>query len=207
MDIDLIVVGRLEVNCYLVSSGSGSEALIVDPGDEFERIQEAIESRGSEPRYVVFTHAHYDHVCAVGELKSAYNVTLLMHEDEDLTYRQTTETCVSWGFDRKDFPPADRLVRDGDSLELGATSFRVIHTPGHTPGGICLYGAGILFSGDTLFPGSVGRTDLPGGDSRRLRESLLKILTLPAETLIRSGHGPGTTLGREKETNPFLRDL
>lgn len=207
MDIDLVVVGRLEVNCYLVSSGEGSDALIIDPGDEFEKIQDAINERGVLPRYVVFTHAHYDHVCAAGDLKSSYNVTLLMHEDEARTYRETIELCMTWGFDREDFPPPDRLLREGDLLDLGQTAFRIIHTPGHTPGGICLYGAGILFTGDTLFPGSVGRTDLPGGDSGRLRESLRKLLILPPETLLKTGHGDETTLAREKGTNPFLRDL
>lgn len=207
MRVDVIVVGQLDVNCYIVTDTTDQESLIIDPGDEYERIQDTIQSRGTVPKYIVFTHAHYDHVCAVGDLKGAYNTSLVMHEDEGRTYRATTERCVSWGLDKEDFPLADRLVRDGDSLRLRGTTFHIMHTPGHSPGSICLYGDGTLFTGDTLFAGSVGRTDLPGGNSGHLRESLRKILALPDETVIRSGHGPETTLKREKETNPFLSDL
>ena len=207
MDVDVIVVGQLAVNCYIVTEGADSEALIIDPGDEHENIRERIESRGAFPKYIVFTHAHYDHVCAAGDIKGEYGASIVMHQDEGGTYQSTTELCVSWGFDNEDFPPADLLVKDGDNLQLGGMTFRIMHTPGHSPGSICLYGAGTLFTGDTLFADSVGRTDLPGSNAGHLRESLSKILTLPDETVIRSGHGPETTLKQGKENNPFLRGI
>jgi hydroxyacylglutathione hydrolase len=206
MDIDVIVVGRLEVNCYIVTEDTGPDALIIDPGDEYEKIREVIETRKAVPKYILFTHAHYDHVCAAGDIKAEFNkASLVMHQDEGGTYQATTDLCVSWGFDKEDFPPADLLVKDGDTIELGSASFQVIHTPGHSPGGICLYGDGTLFTGDTLFADSVGRTDLPGASSEQQRKSLRKIIALPDDTVIRSGHGPEITLGRAKETNPFLR--
>ncbi len=207
MDVDVIVVGQLAVNCYIVTEGAGSEALIIDPGDEYDNIRERIESRDAVPKYILFTHAHYDHVCAAGDIKGEYGAYIVMHQDEGRTYQSTTERCVSWGFDKEDFPPADLLVIDGDGLQLGGTTFQIMHTPGHSPGSICLYGAGTLFTGDTLFADSVGRTDLPGSNAGHQRESLRKIITLPDETVIRSGHGPETTLKREKETNPFLRGI
>jgi len=205
MTVDLVVVGQLEVNCHIVAERSGGEALVIDPGDEFEKIRDAIESLSVVPRHIVFTHAHYDHVCAAAELKEAYGASLIMHEEEERVYRATAEMCMAWGYEEEDFPPADQLVKEGDSIQLGGLRFAVMHTPGHTPGGICLYGGGTLFTGDTLFSGSVGRTDLPGGDTGRLQESLRRILALPDETVVRCGHGPETTLGRERSTNPFLR--
>jgi len=207
MNVNVIIVGQLEVNCYVITQDNSSDAVIIDPGDEYERIHEVIESRSAMPKYIVFTHAHYDHVCAIGDLKSEYNPILVMHEHEGKTYQSTTELCLSWGFDKEDFPLPDLLVKDGDSLELGAISFKIIHTPGHTPGSMCLFGAGTLFTGDTLFADSVGRTDLPGGSTAKLRESLRKIATYPDGTVIRSGHGGEVTLKRCKEINLFLREL
>lgn len=207
MNVEVIVVGQLEVNCYIVTEDDGLEAMIIDPGDEYERVRVVIESRGVVPKYIVFTHAHYDHVCAAGDLRSEFKCAMVMHEYERETYRSTTDLCMSWGFDREDFPSPDLLVKDGDTLQIGSTAFRIIHTPGHTKGSICLYGAGTLFTGDTLFSDSVGRTDLPGGSMSLLRESLRKILTFPDETLIRSGHGGETTLMRCRMINPFLREL
>lgn len=208
MNTDVVIVGRLEVNCYIVIDGIGSDALIIDPGDEYEKIREIIETRGAVPKYILVTHAHYDHVCAVGDIKAEFNkVSLVMHRDEEKTYQATTDLCVSWGFDKEDFPPADVLVKEGDTLELGSTTFQIMHTPGHSPGCICLYGGGTLFTGDTLFADSVGRTDLPGSSSEQQRQSLRKIITLPEDTVIRSGHGPETTLGQAKEINPFLKGI
>jgi len=207
MKIDVIVVGQLEVNCYIVTDDNGPEAIIIDPGDEFERINEVIRSHSFVPKYIVFTHAHYDHVCAVGDLKAEYHPLIVMHEDETKTYRSTIDLCMSWGFDREDFPDPDMLVRDRDTVELGSLSFKVIHTPGHTVGGICLYGAGTLFSGDTLFSDSVGRTDLQGGSSAQLRDSLRKLISLRDDTIIRSGHGEEISLMKAKEINPFLKEL
>jgi hydroxyacylglutathione hydrolase len=204
MRIEKIVVGQLEVNCYIVAGESSPGAIVIDPGDEFERIADLLDGKGLRPEYIVFTHAHYDHVCAAGELKARFGAHIVMHEDERDSYRMTKELCMSWGFGEEDFPPADVVVKDGREIVLGDLVFRVIHTPGHTPGGICLYGGKALFTGDTLFMGSVGRTDLPGGSTDMLMASLKKISSLPPETRVLSGHGGETTIAEELKNNPFL---
>ncbi|MEJ2685145.1 MAG: MBL fold metallo-hydrolase [Candidatus Sulfobium sp.] len=203
MRVDKVVVGQLDVNCFIVSDGS-SEAMVIDPGDEADRISWMIEQLALKPRYILFTHAHYDHVCAGGDLKNRYGASIIMHEDEGSTYLATKELCTSWGYGPEDFPTPDILVKDGDSLTVGSIVLKVLHTPGHTPGGICLCGNKTVFTGDTLFRGAVGRTDLPGGDMEMLSRSLRKILTLPSDTRVLCGHGEETTLFFEREHNPFL---
>jgi glyoxylase-like metal-dependent hydrolase (beta-lactamase superfamily II) len=204
MNIQKIVVGQIDVNCYVVSDDSKSEAMIIDPGDEFERIGDLIDSMDLIPKYIVFTHAHYDHVCAVKELKDKYNALIVMHEDEQTVYHKTKHLCISWGYEPEDFPPPDLLVRENDTIQLGRIAFKVIHTPGHTPGSMCLHCENILFTGDTLFQGSVGRTDLPGSNTKQLRSSLKKIASLPLDTKVNCGHGKETTIGEEIKHNPFL---
>jgi hydroxyacylglutathione hydrolase len=203
MRVNRIVVGQLDVNCFIVSEDS-PEALVIDPGDEADRIFGVIEELALKPRYVLFTHAHYDHVCACGELKDRYGASIVMHEHERSTYMATKDLCISWGYAPEDFPAPDILVQDQDSISVGGIVFKVLHTPGHTPGGICLYGNKTLFTGDTLFRGAIGRTDLPGGDIEMLGSSLQKILTLPPDTRVMCGHGEETTLVFEREHNPFL---
>ncbi len=127
-----------------------------------------------------------------------------MHEADRETYRRTKILCVSWGFEEEDFPAPDILVKDGDKLNLGGTAFEVMHTPGHTPGSACLYTEGSLFTGDTLFRGSVGRTDLQGGDAAKLVESLRRLISLPPDTRVYCGHGEATTIREELGENPFL---
>ncbi len=204
MRIEKIVVGQLDVNCYIVAAESLPDAAIIDPGDEFEMIAGLLDGKGLRPVYIVFTHAHYDHVCAAGELKAKYGSNIVMHEDEGDTYRMTKELCMSWGFGEEDFPPAEVVVKEGGEIVLGDILFRVIHTPGHTPGGLCLYGEGVIFTGDTLFKGSVGRTDLRGGHAGLLASSLRKIASLPPETRVLSGHGDETTIAEELKNNTFL---
>jgi hydroxyacylglutathione hydrolase len=204
MRIEKIVVGQLGVNCYIIIDEFTTDAIVVDPGDEFERIAEVIDEKQVTPRYILFTHAHYDHVCAAGELKARYQASLVMHEDEKATYEFTKKLCLSWGYDPKDFPRPDRTVRDKDKITTGKVFFEVIHSPGHTPGSLCIYGEKTLFTGDTLFKGSVGRTDLPGGDTEKLLSSLNKIVLLPPETRIFCGHGDETTLAWESKKNLFL---
>jgi glyoxylase-like metal-dependent hydrolase (beta-lactamase superfamily II) len=204
MTIDKIVVGQLDVNCYVIHEENSSEAVVIDPGDEFDRIAGLLDRKGLTPKYLLLTHAHYDHVCAVGELKEKYGAAIVMHEDEMETYRMTKNLCISWGFAADDFPHPDMLVKDGDKIFLGNNALEVLHTPGHTPGSICLYQEGTLFTGDTLFRGSVGRTDLPGGNTARLLNSMKRLVTLPADTRVFCGHGDETTMGEELLKNPFL---
>jgi glyoxylase-like metal-dependent hydrolase (beta-lactamase superfamily II) len=202
--VNKIVVGQLDVNCYIVSDGRQSEAMIIDPGDEAERISDVIDAEKLVPKYIVFTHSHYDHVCAVKELKDKYGSSLVMHESEVEVYENTKKMCMAWGYDSEDFPPPDVLVIDGYEIKVGEMGFKVVHTPGHTPGGICLFGDGIIFTGDTLFSGAAGRTDLPGGDIVKLFNSLKKIASLPSDTKVLCGHGDETTIGYEIENNPFI---
>lgn len=207
MNIQKIAVGQLEVNCYILSDPASREAVIVDPGDEEERIRELIDSHNLKPLFILFTHAHYDHVCAVRELKDTYHAAVIMHRDERDVYASTQQLCISWGYDREDFPPADILVSEGDTISVGEIILHVIHTPGHTPGSICLSGAGMLLTGDTLFAGSVGRTDLPGGNSNLLMASLKKLASLPPATRVLCGHGDETTIEHELQHNRYLRAL
>lgn len=206
MQVNKLVVGQLDVNCYSVSDDS-AEAMIIDPGDEAERIFLMIDKLGLMPRYILLTHAHYDHACAAGDLKDKYGASIVMHEEEGATYLATKDLCISWGYGPEDFPPPDISVADGDSLRVGNIAFKVLHTPGHSPGGICLYGEGTLFTGDTLFREAVGRTDLPGGDMGKLRGSLQRILSLPSDTRVMPGHGDETTIDFERRHNPFLSGL
>jgi len=204
MLVNTVVVGQLEVNCYIVSDGHNPEAVIIDPGDDHERIVEVIEKKGLKPRYVVLTHAHYDHICAAGDLVRRYKVPLVMHVDDRETYEVNKGRCISWGLSPDDFPRDFQTVKEGEKISVGGLSLEVIHTPGHTPGCICLYGGNTLFTGDTLFKGSVGRTDLPGGNTQQLMASLKKLIALPPDTRVLCGHGEGTTIGSEMKSNPYL---
>jgi hydroxyacylglutathione hydrolase len=207
MNIRKIVVGQLDVNCYIISDDSGPDALIIDPGDESERIIDLIDSSELKPKYILFTHAHYDHVCAVRELHDRYKACIVMHEQEKETYRMTAQRCMSWGYEAEDFPDAGLIVKDGDIISVGAMPLTVIHTPGHTPGSICVYGGSALFTGDTLFKGSAGRTDLPGGDSGLLSRSLRRLMLFPPETAVMCGHEDETSIGYEMKNNPFLNQI
>ncbi len=206
MIIRNITTGQLEVNCYIVTDNASADTLIIDPGDEPERIIASIEKYKLHVIYIVLTHAHFDHVCAIKELKDAYQALLIMHSDEQDIYKKTKMQCLSWGYEQNDFPSPDRTVGEGDTITIGTTFFRVMHTPGHSPGSICLHCGGTLFTGDTLFAGSVGRTDLYGGDGKKLISSLKRIMSLPADTKIFCGHGKETTVANEIRHNPFIEE-
>ncbi len=204
MQIETVPVGQLDTNCYLVFDEESREAMVIDPGDEPDRIRAIIDARKLQPIYIVFTHAHYDHVCAVRELKDRYQAKIVMHEAEARTYDETKKRCMAWGYEATDFPRPDLIVKEDDSLQVGKACFRIIHTPGHTPGGICIYGEDLLFAGDTLFRGSVGRTDLPGGSTSDLLRSLVKLARLEPSTRVFCGHDEETTIGAEIRSNPFM---
>ncbi len=205
MQVETIVVGQLDTNCFVSFDHETREAIIIDPGDEPDKIIEYVKISELRPTHIIFTHAHYDHVCAVKELKDTYRAKVVMHESEAQTYGGTIKRCVSWGYAKDAFPSPDIMAKEGDKVLVGKACFRVIHTPGHTPGGICLYGENLLFSGDTLFRGSVGRTDLPGGSMEDLRHSLKKLILLDPLTRVLCGHEEETTIGREIRSNPFLQ--
>jgi len=207
MIIEKVVVGPLEENSYIVADEVSKEAVVIDPGDEPDRIMELIDSNGFNVLAVICTHGHFDHVGAIGDIKKATGARVMIHKDDTETYGMAKEQAVLWGFNVDDLPEPDGFLNDGDEIKAGGMVFRVMHSPGHSPGGICLYGEGVLFSGDTMFQGSIGRTDFPGGSIDKLKESFKRLIELPDDTRVFSGHGPETTIGREKRENFFMSEL
>jgi len=194
-------------NCYLVASEQTRDGMVVDPGGEATRILSNIHELGLKIGLVVATHTHPDHIGAIRQLVESTGASFAVHATEAGTI-QLHEYSQFAAFDPTIKQPSspDRLLKDGDSLLVGDLTFRVLHTPGHSAGGICLVGYGIVFSGDTLFDMGIGRTDGPGGDYNLLISNIRhKLLVLPDQTLVLPGHGPKTTIGRERRNNPFLR--
>ncbi|MCD5390691.1 MBL fold metallo-hydrolase [candidate division NPL-UPA2 bacterium] len=206
MFIKSMVVGPLEANCYLVTDEETKEAIIIDPGAEGEKIRRLIEKGGLVPAYIVNTHGHIDHIGANGYLKEKLkDIKISIHPADAQMLINPLQNLASFAGEVNHSPQADLMLEDGYEINLGKLSLKVIHTPGHTPGGICLAIEGKVFTGDTLFAGSVGRTDLPGGSMDSLCRSIReKLLTLPDETIVYPGHGPLSTIGRERENNPFV---
>lgn len=201
MILKTVVVGELETNCYIMGSKETKEAVIIDPGDDYEKIINVLKGHNLRARYIINTHGHIDHIGADYQ----FNIPILIHTD-DSHFLTSPEDDVFIFFGRR-FPPTkpSRLLKDGDKIIVGEMDITVVHTPGHTPGGICLKYDNVLFTGDTLFAGGIGRTDLPGGSSEKLLKSINeKIMALDEDITIYPGHGPASTIGDEKHTNPFL---
>jgi len=207
MILERIVVGPLEENTYIIGDEVTNQAIVVDPGDESDRIIEIIKERGLQVHTIICTHTHFDHVGAVGDIKKATGARILIHKEDQQVYETAKDHAAFWGYDFDDIPQPDGFIDEGDDIQVGDIKFRVMHTPGHSPGGICLYGGGVLITGDTLFKGSVGRTDFPGGSMEELKKSFRRLLGLPEGTKIFSGHGPETTVGMEKRTNYFVNEF
>ena len=205
MILKKLVVGPLASNCYIVGSESTKEGMIIDPADEAEEILQSIKELGLKISLIVLTHGHPDHVGALKEIKEATGAEVAIHADDAESLQQQSLGFL-FGLSYPAPPPPDRLLKDEDSIDIGDLHFGVLHTPGHTPGGICLLGHGVLFSGDTLFNYGIGRYDLPGGDYNQLMDSLrTKLMGLPDDTIVYPGHGPDTTIGAERRGNPFLQ--
>ncbi len=206
MKIVMLSVGSLEANCYLVASEQGNVA-VIDPGAEAGRILEYLKTNQLTAKKILLTHGHFDHIGGVKELMEATEAKLVIHE-ADVAMLSDGRKNLSAAFG-KPYPPmtAERLVQDGDIVTLDELSFTVLHTPGHTPGSVCYLMGETLFSGDTLFRDSIGRIDFPGGDMREMSASLQRLQELPENTAVLSGHGAQTTMGREKQYNPYLRIL
>jgi len=202
--IHTIVVGKLQTNCYIIKSGT--EAVVVDPGDEPERILRFIKDINSTPTRIVATHTHFDHVLGVDGVRKATKIPFLIHQD-DLPLLQSMQLRVRqfMGFDVPPPPKVDGYLKNGDSLKVGDETIRILHTPGHSPGSISLSGDGYVLTGDAIFNQSIGRTDLPGGDLETLVHSIRdRLFKLDDETVVYPGHGPETTIGDEKLANPFV---
>ncbi len=207
MTVERIVVGMLETNCYVLFDEKTKKGIVIDPGGDFPKIKKKIEELGIVIDKVILTHAHIDHMAALDELKIYTKAEILIHSLDEKMLSQpdgNLSFLVGQGFQ---FPPVDGNLKENDRVTCGELELRVIHTPGHTPGGICLLGRRMLFTGDTLFHDSIGRTDLPGSSLEDMKASLGKLTSIRENVTIYPGHGPVTTLKREKENNPFLLEL
>ena len=211
MLVEQKLVGPMAVFSYIVGCEKEKEGLIIDPAGSEKKILSKAESMGLSIKYVVNTHGHADHTCGNRAILSKTGAELVVHQEDANEILKGLNKAFSMVMGKRPSPKAHILVRDGDFLKIGQTGLKVIHTPGHTPGSICLYGDGNLFTGDTLFVGAVGRTDLKGGSLDTLLASLRKLISLPPETRVWPGHNygdaPVSTLAREMETNPYITDF
>jgi hydroxyacylglutathione hydrolase len=205
MEQEIVIVGALETNCCLVYCAETLECAIVDPGAEPEKIFAAIAGLELKPVLILNTHGHVDHVGANKDMKDHFGIPLLIHAKDNPFLQDMMDSELSLLLGALPSPAPDRFLRDGETISIGRITLKVIHLPGHSPGSVGFYGEGKLFSGDTLFNGGVGRTDLVGGSRRDLENSIrMKIYRLPPDTLVIPGHGPRTTVGQEIESNPAL---
>ncbi|HEY50213.1 MAG TPA: MBL fold metallo-hydrolase [Dehalococcoidia bacterium] len=208
MIVKMLAVGAFAANCYIVGSSATNEGMIIDPGAEADAILGTVQQTGLSVSMIVITHAHIDHVGALREVQEKTHAQFAIHESEKgLLLSAPMRMLTSLGISPVKSPPRpDRLLKDGECIEVGDLQFEVLHTPGHSSGGICLSGHGVVFSGDTLFNLGIGRTDFPGCSHERLIKSIReKLMVLPDETIVYPGHGPTTTIGDERRANPFLQ--
>jgi glyoxylase-like metal-dependent hydrolase (beta-lactamase superfamily II) len=207
---EILPVGLLQCNCSIFGDETTHEAIVIDPGAEIDRITAVLDKHQLSVKAIVITHGHIDHVAGAQKLRRLTGAPVYLNE-RDREQLAALDAQADWlGIDPPEAPEVDVPAIDGTALKLGASEFQIIETPGHTRGSICLFvpQQGKLVAGDTLFRNSIGRTDLPGGDSRSILESIkTRLLDLPEETIVIPGHGATTTIGTEKERNPFLRGL
>jgi len=197
--------GQFIENCYLIVDEATRRCAVVDPGEEAGRISHKIAAAGVEPVAIWLTHAHIDHVLGVPRIKNETGAPVFLHEADLPLYRGVPDQAAWFGLHAAPLPEPDRSFAHGDLVSVGTLEFRVAHAPGHSPGHVVLVGHGAVFGGDVLFQGSIGRTDLPGGDFDTLIASIEReLLTLSDPTVVYPGHGPETTVGQERRTNPFL---
>ena len=197
-------LGDFGSNCYLVGDEDTKEGMIIDPGDDGSSIMKQVKALGLSIKIIVLTHSHIDHVGGLADVKKATGAVIAIHENE-APFLLKQPRLMEFMPPTPPSPPADRLLKDGDMIKVGKLKFKVLHTPGHTSGGICLLGDGIVFTGDTLFNYSIGRADFPGSDYDQEMQSIRsKLMTLPDETKVYPGHGPATTIGTERKGNPFI---
>lgn len=207
MLLKCLVVGPIAANCYIIGDELTREGAIIDPGDEAEKIAAQVRNMGLDIKFIIGTHGHFDHTAAVASLKNIMACDFLLHIKDIPFVQHAQETARQWGIAIDQVPEPDKFVDDGDVLKLGSRELKIIHTPGHSPGGISIYipGDNLVFTGDTLFQGSIGRTDFQFGSMDDLVRSIReKLYTLPDKTVAYTGHGDPTTIGDEKKYNFFV---
>jgi len=208
MLFETVVVGQLGVNCFILGDPEAKVGVVVDPGAEADKILAAIKPLGITVTHIINTHGHFDHVGGNSALVAATGAKLLIHKEDEPYFKRAGQSAAMYGIVAEDSPAPSGFLEDGMTIRFGAYEIKVIHTPGHTKGGCCLYLAkeGKLLSGDTLFADGVGRTDLSGGSFAQLESSIkTRLYTLPADAIVYPGHGPSTTIGHEKQHNPYVR--
>jgi glyoxylase-like metal-dependent hydrolase (beta-lactamase superfamily II) len=192
-------------NCFILGCEETLEAVVIDPGDEADRILMALADSKLTLKYIINTHGHFDHVGANKPLSDATGAPIMINEQDAPMLNQIAASAANWGLAGDNSPPPEKMLEDGDTITFGEITLTVIHTPGHTPGGISLKTDEYVFVGDTLFQGSIGRTDFPGGSFETLRDSIQKkLFALKDEVQVYTGHGPQTTIGQERINNPFV---
>lgn len=209
MIVKMFPIGNLGTNCYLIGCEEKREAAVIDPGfdgiDEAEKIMKVVEKGKLHIKYIILTHGHSDHICGVRILKEMTNALILIHEYDAPMLTSTEKNFSGLYGERTTSPPADKMLHEGDVINVGNVSLKVIHTPGHSKGGISLLCDDIVFTGDTLFAGSIGRTDFPGASYKEIMNSLKhKLAVLPDHLKVYPGHGPTSTIGEEKEKQPIF---
>ncbi|MXV80094.1 MAG: MBL fold metallo-hydrolase [Chloroflexi bacterium] len=200
-----LIVGAFQENCWVIGNRRTGEAICIDPGEQADDIVHMASEMGVKIKMIANSHAHLDHVLGVRGVQSDDNATFLLHEADLDILQGAAESAARFGMQVEQPPDPDHYIEDEQNVEVDGVELQVIHTPGHTRGSVCFYGHGVLFSGDTLFRNSIGRTDLPGGDFNEEMSSIVdKLLMLPDETIVLPGHMDQTTLGAERVQNPFI---
>jgi len=205
MIIKTLPVGPIMANCFIVGCKETLETAVIDPGDEADKILQLVADLDLNIKTIINTHGHFDHVSANKGIHTATNAPILIHALDAPMLEQISASAANWGLSAEDSPLPERTIDDGDTISFGQITLKVMHTPGHTPGGVSLFTDGHVFVGDTLFAGSIGRTDFPGGDFATLKSSIQdKLFALGDDVRVYTGHGPETTIGHEKQHNPFV---
>lgn len=207
MKVEAFVVGPFQENCYLLADEASGQAVLIDPGDDGERLLDAVREAGCTLTAIWLTHAHLDHVGGIAAIRREVDVPIYLHPDDLPVYDFAPRAAAMYGVPFELGPRPDRTLAEGDVLEVGALAFQVWHMPGHAPGHVIFHGHGVAFGGDVLFAGSVGRTDLPLSDGVAFQRTLARMSTLPGDTVVLPGHGPETTIADELAGNPFLTGL
>ena len=204
--VEPLIVGPLFSNCYIVWDDKVKQGVVIDPGDDSQVILKRLKELNISIKYILATHGHFDHVGAVASLREELNAEFLAHEGDFFFIEDGENSARRWGVNIEKPPKPDRFIEDGEKIKFGEFEFEVLHTPGHSPGGVCFLYDRMVFGGDTLFQGSIGRTDFRKGSFEDLANSIkTRLYTLPDDTVVYTGHGPVTTIGDEKRYNAFVR--